>query len=260
MPRWIDVNGASLRYDITGTGASRLVLIHEMGGALETWDAVLPLLPGSSILRYDMRGHGLSEKVREQRFDDLVEDLRQLLGEVGWQNRVVLAGVAVGAAVAAGFALAHPARAAALLLMAPATGIPPARRADTMALAEQIRTGGLRPRVDTRLPATFPEDFRHDLGRVAAFRGRSLGNDPESYAATYRMLLDLDLSARLPELRCPALVLAGTRDGTRPPERVAADAALIPGARFEAIDSGHVMPVLTPDIVAAKLQELACAV
>jgi 3-oxoadipate enol-lactonase len=260
MSQWMDVNGVSLRHEMSGSGPSRLVLIHEMGGALETWDAVVPLLPGFSILRYDMRGHGLSEKVKEQRFDDLVEDLRQLLDAFGWQGPVTLAGVAVGAAVAAGFALTYPARAAAVLLMAPATGIPAARRPDTVALAEQIRTSGLRPRVDSRLPATFPELFRRDPSAVAAFRGRALGNDPESYAATYRMLLDLDLATGLPDLRCPVLVLAGAHDGTRPPERVAADAALIPGARFEAVESGHVMPVLTPDLVAARLQGLAGAV
>lgn len=255
MP-WMDVNGVSLRYDVTGDGARRVVLIHEMGGALESWDAVLPLLPGCTVLRYDMRGSGLSEKVREQRFEDLVEDLCQLLDALGWDGPVTLAGVAVGAAVAIGFGLAHPARTAALLLMAPATGIPATRRADTEKLAEEIRTAGLRPRVDARLPATFSEEFRSDPGVVAAFRGRSLANDPDSYAATYRMLLDLDLAPRLGDLRCPTAVLAGQRDGTRPPERVSEDAARIPGARFEAVVSGHVMPVLTPGIVADSLLQL----
>src|SRR5689334_24032873 len=39
---WIDVNGTSLRYDISGSGKSTLVLVHEMGGALESWDQVVP--------------------------------------------------------------------------------------------------------------------------------------------------------------------------------------------------------------------------
>jgi len=62
---FIEVNGTALRYDLTGSGASTLVLIHEMGGTLESWDMVLPMLSAKRrILRYDTRGAGLSQKVR----------------------------------------------------------------------------------------------------------------------------------------------------------------------------------------------------
>ena len=33
-----EVNGTALRYDLDGNGLSTLVLIHEMGGTLESWD------------------------------------------------------------------------------------------------------------------------------------------------------------------------------------------------------------------------------
>ena len=33
---WIDVNGAALRYDVQGEGPAGLVLVHEMGGTLES--------------------------------------------------------------------------------------------------------------------------------------------------------------------------------------------------------------------------------
>jgi pimeloyl-ACP methyl ester carboxylesterase len=65
----MEVNGTALRYDltadVTGASASTLVLIHEMGGTLESWDAALPLLAGRRrALRYDTRGAGLSQKIR----------------------------------------------------------------------------------------------------------------------------------------------------------------------------------------------------
>ncbi len=41
---FIEVNGTALRYDVSGHGPSTLVLIHEMGGTLESWDLVLPRL------------------------------------------------------------------------------------------------------------------------------------------------------------------------------------------------------------------------
>ena len=39
-----EVNGTALRYDLGGNGLSTLVLIHEMGGTLESWDLVTPEL------------------------------------------------------------------------------------------------------------------------------------------------------------------------------------------------------------------------
>ena len=61
---WIDINGTTLRYDIQGSGPATLVLIHEMGGTLESWDHVLPALrPGRRVVRHDWRGAGQSEKL-----------------------------------------------------------------------------------------------------------------------------------------------------------------------------------------------------
>ena len=56
---WIEVNGTALRYEVSGEGAAPLVLVHEMGGTLESWDHVLPALrPGRVVLRHDWRGAG----------------------------------------------------------------------------------------------------------------------------------------------------------------------------------------------------------
>lgn len=254
MTDWADVNGVSLRYELTGAGPRTLVLLHEMGGTLDTWDAVMPFLTGFRVLRFDMRGAGLSQKIRSLTFAELVEDLTQLLAALGIAEVAGIAGVAVGAAVAVGFAARNPGRVAKLVLMAPATGIAPERREETAKLAASIEAGGLRARVESRLDATYPARFRTDPARLRAFRARSLSNDPASFAAYYRMLLALDLHADLAKITCPALVLAGTEDKTRPPERVARDAEAVAGAVFEAVLSGHVMPVLTPELVAERLR------
>ncbi|TCR70650.1 alpha/beta fold hydrolase [Bosea sp. BK604] len=255
MIDYIDIGGISLRYALSGGNAGpTLVLLHEMGGTLETWDHVAPAFTEQRMLRYDMRGCGLSEKITALSFDDLVADLEGLLDALAIEGPLVLAGVAVGAAVAVRYAVRHPERVDGLLLMALATGIPAARREATQALARQIREGGLRERVVSRLPATFPEEFGGDDRRRRSARGRALANDPVSYGAYYDMLLNLDLAGDLARIACPTLVLAGKRDGTRPPEQLARDSALIPGARFEAVVSGHVMPMLTPELVVDRLR------
>ena len=80
-----EVNGTALRFDLSGSGASTLVLIHEMGGTIESWDAVAPLLSAKRrILRYDTRGAGLSQKVRGTlTIDTMVDDLIALLDMLG---------------------------------------------------------------------------------------------------------------------------------------------------------------------------------
>lgn len=72
MP-WIEANGASLRYDLSGSGPETIVLMHEAGGCLESYDEVVPVLAASyRVLRYDQRGFGFSEKARELTFDGVV--------------------------------------------------------------------------------------------------------------------------------------------------------------------------------------------
>src|ERR1700686_920688 len=81
---FIDANGVSLHYELAGTRGPAVVLIHELGGTLNSWDAVAPRLAGRfRVLRYDQRGSGLSEKVRQDFTNDmLVEDFEALVKAV----------------------------------------------------------------------------------------------------------------------------------------------------------------------------------
>jgi 3-oxoadipate enol-lactonase len=253
---WIDVNGVSLRYALDGGGgAAVLVLIHEMGGSLDSWDKVIAAIPpGWTILRYDMRGAGLSEKMRGSiAMADMVEDLRQLLDALGFAAPVALAGCAVGAAVALAFAARHPERAARVMAMAPATSLAPDRRDHALRYIERLAGGELRALVEDGIDRTFPAQFRDDPAHFRAWRGRLLANDADSYAAIYRMVLDLRLEDELAAITCPVALVAGTLDRGRPPELVGALAAKIAGATFAVLETGHVMAVLTPALVGAEI-------
>ena len=37
---FVEINGAGLRYELTGKGERTVVLVHEMGGTMESWDKV----------------------------------------------------------------------------------------------------------------------------------------------------------------------------------------------------------------------------
>jgi len=106
---WIEVNGTSLRYELSGSGPTTLVLIHEMGGTLESWDQVMQALTNSRrVLRYDTRGAGLSEKTSVTvTWNQMVDDLAALLDALPITGKVALAGIAVGAAIAVRFAVRY---------------------------------------------------------------------------------------------------------------------------------------------------------
>jgi len=254
---WIEVNGTSLRYELSGTGEQVLVLVHEMGGTLDSWDQVMPmLLPGRRMLRHDWRGAGMSEKLRAPpTFDVLADDIAALLDAIGIPGKVALAGCAVGAGIALNFALRHPDRTKAVVAMAPATGVTAERRAATLARAEAIETIGPRGLVEQSFAGSYPPVVRHDPEQFRKFRARWLANDPESFAAINRMLADATVTEQLPHIACPVLLIAGTHDALRPPSLVEPLAAKMRNARFRALQTSHFMAVQTPGIVAAAVEE-----
>ncbi len=254
---FIEVNGASLRYDLTGSGPKTLVLVHEMGGTLESWDDVLPALnQGRRVLRYDTRGAGLSEKIRGTGdIDQFTDDIAALLDALGIKGKVAIAGIAVGGAIAIHFAARHANRTAALIPMGPATGIPGDRRAAIATAADAMEKGGMRAGMKAALANSYPEIMRGDAARFARVRNQRMGNDPASQAAIYRMLNGMDLSADYARITCPTLFLSGRHDGLRPPPTVEPLAKLIKGARFEALETAHFMSQQTPDLVAGVMNK-----
>ncbi|MGQ7793591.1 alpha/beta fold hydrolase [Faunimonas sp. B44] len=244
-----------LRYERLGKGPRTILLLHEMGGTLESWDYVVDLLAESyGVVRFDMRCTGLSEwKPGPVTIEDLSGDALALLDALGGTGPVAIAGCAVGAAVAIHFAAAFPARTAALVAMSPAIGLPEEAKAAALTRAARLEAGGVRPTVDEQLDRSYPPALRQDRSRFAEVRSRRLAANPFGAAAFGRMLAGLDLSAALSRVKCPTLVLAGRHDHVRPIAGVAETARRIAGAQMEVLETGHFMPLQTPEPVAAAL-------
>lgn len=252
---WIEVNGISLRYELTGSGKTTLVLIHEMGGTLDSWDQVLPAVNHSrQVLRYDTRGAGLSEKIKGTvTWDQMADDLAGLLDALGITGKVSLAGIAVGAAIAVHFAVRYPDRAAALVLHGPAVGVGEDRKQATLNRAASVEAGGMRSVVETSLANSYPPVVRHNQEVFAAFRARWLANDPESFAAINRMLAAENIEHELTKIATPTLVTAGRHDALRPTSIIEPMSHQIPGAQFLELNTGHFASVQTPGLVAQAI-------
>jgi 3-oxoadipate enol-lactonase len=248
---FIELNGAGLRYELSGEGDRTLVLVHEMGGSLESWDDVAPRFAKSRrVLRYDARGAGMSQKVRGQLgIDTMAGDIAALLDHIGIAGKVALAGVAVGGAIALHFAARYPERASAVAVGSPAIGVAPDRRAAALERVANIEATGMAFSVADSMLNGYAPELRGDIRRFERYRARWLGNDPASYAAVWRMLAGLDMEDELTRLRCPVLVIGGSLDRVRPPALAKAVADAIPGARYIEVATGHYMAVQTPDLI-----------
>ena len=248
---FIESGGVGLRYELSGKGDRTLVLVHEMGGSLESWDDVAPGFAKSRrVLRYDTRGAGLSQKVRgELTLDTMADDIAALLDHFGIAGKVALAGVAVGGAIALHFAARYKERTSAVAVGSPATGIAAERRAAALERLARIEAAGMALAVEDSMLNGYAPELRGDIKRFERFRTRWLGNDPSSYATIWRMLAAADMQDELARLACPVLVIGGSLDRVRPPALAESVAKAIPGARYVEIRTGHYMSVQTPDLI-----------
>lgn len=251
---FIEANGVSLRYDVQGAGRP-LVLIHEMGGTMESWELVAPLLSGKrQVIRYDTRGAGFSEKMRGPlTIDTMTDDLIALLDGLGIMEKVALTGTAVGGAIALHTAFRFPERVSAVVVTSPATFMPPENRVATLARVDDFERNGVRVALAATAANGYPEELRGDRARFEAWCARWLANDPSSFAAVYRMLAETDLSPELASIKCPVLAIGGEFDRGRPPSRVAPIAQAIPGAQFKVLPTGHYAGWQTPELIAAEI-------
>jgi 3-oxoadipate enol-lactonase len=255
--QFIELSDTALRYELSGTADRTLVLVHEMGGSLESWDDVVPHFSTSRrVLRYDTRGAGLSQKARgELTFDTMAADIAALLDVLQMAGKVALAGVAVGGAIALQFAAQYPERTSAIIVGSPATGIAAARRPAALERLAKIEALGMAPVVDAAMLNGYAPELRADTERFERFRARWLGNDPSSYATIWRMLANADMQDTLTRIKCPALVIGGSFDRVRPPPMAQDVAKAIPGARYIELATGHYMAVQTPGLIANCIDE-----
>jgi 3-oxoadipate enol-lactonase len=247
-----------LRYTVDGTTGPSLVLLHELGGSMDSWDGVVPAFAKDfRILRYDLRGAGQSEVPAAEYSVESghLVDLLELLKVTGLKPPYHFVGAAAGALIAVTFALKYPEQVASVTLLAAALGMSdPVRKQEFLDRTKLAMEKGMAVVVDTALSRSYPEVVRHDKARFERFREMMLSSDPRGWAYCNYALLNSNLEERLGELKVPVQFLAGTHDALRTPEIIKGIAAKVKDGRFEAIESGHFMHVQTPALVAGKVR------
>ena len=217
-----------------------LVFINSLGSDLRIWDEVVPALTDQyDVMRYDLRGHGLSDcPDAPYRISDHTADLNGMLQSLGIEQ-VVLIGISVGGMIAMDFTSRHPDKVKALIVCDTFPKIGTAEmwneRIDTLRqhgmddLGETILARWFAPSYKEKHPADY-HGYYNMLTRMPV----------TGYTATCEAIRDADLTDAVRDIQQPTLVICGGEDASTPPELVRTLPDLLPDARYVEIeDAGH---------------------
>jgi 3-oxoadipate enol-lactonase len=280
-PSWVEANGVSLRYELTGAGSDTLVLLHEFCMSLETWDLIMPeLVKNHRVLRYDLRGFGLSEKIYGSvTFDDYIQDLHGLLDVLGINTKVTLIGGAFGGAISLAFAATYPERVKGVIAMSPAVNVKSqksigysdidknAKRSSSPAavvtlqksagssdVAESTERSAMKTILEEQMDKIYPMSIRADEKRTAWFRGMQLATDPHNLAACMRMMADTEFSGYFKKITAPTLIIAAGLYPARSVESMQQIANSIKEGQLEVLQTGHFIEAQSPEMLIPVLQ------
>ena len=243
MTSFVDIRGLATHVAIDGPpGAPALLLLHSLGSSLHVWDAQAEALSrGLCVVRYDLRGHGLTEVGSGAcTIDELADDALAVLDSCGIAAAHV-AGVSIGGVIAQAIAARAPARVRSLILCNTALAIPPPEM--WRARAQQVRAEGVEAIADATLGRWVSAAY------LASAPGRGLRHlllrtPREGYAAAAEALAAADMSRSSAALRIPTLVVAGELDPSTPVAMSEALRDAIPGARLVVLPGARHIPML----------------
>ena len=215
---------------------SKLILVPGLDGTALLFYRQLPLLAE----RFDVVAFPLPDDPARS-MDDLVADLRELVDVLAGGQPTVLCGESFGGALSMSFALAHPERVRALVIV---NSFPYVRSRVSLRLAplalRLFPWGGMpivRRFTESRLhsPHALPEDL-HEFHE----RSRQIGR--LGYIRRLEILRRYDIRERLHEIEAPTLFLAGDRDQLVPSvEEGRFMAERVPNATLEILEGyGHI--------------------
>ena len=254
--QWADIRGARLHFEQSGSGTD-LIWGHglsqsranESALGLIDWEAVPAL-----VLRYDARGHGLSETTPDLNgysWTELALDQLALADHLGI-GRYIAAGASMGCGTALHVAVAAPERVRKLVLLLPPTAWETRAAQAEMweATAHVIETRGVEPIIAARAELAPPDPFVGDETRREVQADATRSWDPKRLAHVMRGAATADLPdrERLTHITTPALILAWTGDPVHPVSTAQALAELLPHSELHLASSASELSTWTARI------------
>ncbi len=252
--------GDAIGWRVTGTGRRHLVLLHGTLSSARQLDRLAQALaaPGDlTVHALDRRGSGSSRLVVPNPLDVATHlgDIRAYL-DARAIDRVDIAGMSFGGALALELAARFPDRVRAVVAYEPPYG--PVADPDTLAWFGRLAADTTRAHAE-RGPAGAAESFLRAVAGDAAWdrlspRGRAFLEGEGDGALVDSNLAGLDPGG-LGRITCPVVILTGSASEPFYAPIADALAARIRGARRDTLEGlTHPSPITQPDIVAATIR------
>ncbi|MEM6304672.1 MAG: 3-oxoadipate enol-lactonase [Pseudomonadota bacterium] len=253
--RIFDAGDVQLQYRCDGPeDGAPLVFANSLGTDLRLWDAVLPLLPaGLRVIRYDKRGHGLSSvPPAPYAMGALIRDVERLLDHLLVKD-CVFVGLSIGGMIAQGLAAKRMDLMRAMVISNTAAKIGNKALWDDRIAA--VEAGGIESLADAVMERWFSAAFRAKP-ELTLWRNMLVRQADAGYAGCSAAISGTDFYTPTAALRLPTLAIAGSEDGSTPPDLVRETADLIPGSKFHLIrKAGHLPCVEQPEEYASVLSQ-----
>ncbi|MGB0438649.1 MAG: 3-oxoadipate enol-lactonase [Paracoccaceae bacterium] len=257
--RMAHLDGMRLHYRLDGNPkGAPVVFANSLGTDLRLWDQVMPLLPPQfCYLRYDKRGHGLSDgPPAPYSMGMLTRDAELLMDHLGITGAIFV-GLSIGGMIAQALAVKRLDLIRAVVLSN--TGARIGTRDLWQDRIDAVRAGGIESLADATMERWFSKTFRQ-TDDLYAWRNMLVGQRAEGYVGCCAAIQGTDLITPTSGLRLPALGIAGSEDGATPPDLVRETLGLIPGSDVALIrGAGHLPCVEAPEAYARILSDFILA-
>jgi 3-oxoadipate enol-lactonase len=229
----IKANGIEINYEIEGEGPM-VTFSHSLACNLSMWDEQVRALKGRyRVLRFDTRGHGqTSAPAVAYSLDQLADDLKGLLDGLGIRETHFV-GLSMGGMIGQVFALKHPAMVQSLVLCDTTSRYPAAAGAIWEDRIKTVGAKGMEPMVQPTLERWFTAPFRTRRPDLMTRVGAMIGaTPPAGYIGCCHAIPKINVTDRLKDVRCPALVIVGEDDPGTPVEMARDIHAALPSAEL----------------------------
>ena len=250
-----ELDGLAVHYRDEGDpGGAPVVFANSLGTDLRLWDKVMPLLPqGLRYIRYDKRGHGLTEGTPQPyAMGTLVRDAEQLMDHLGVKDALFV-GLSIGGMIGQGLAVKRMDLVRSLVISNSGMKIGvPSMWQDRI---DAGNASGIESLADSVMERWFSRSFRA-TPELAAWRTMLVRQTADGYAGCSAAISGTDFYTPTSGLRLPVLGIAGTEDGSTPPDLVRETVDLVPGSKFTLIrGAGHLPCVEKPEDYARILTD-----
>jgi 3-oxoadipate enol-lactonase len=231
-------NGIEIDYVIEGEGPV-VTMSHALGTNVSLWEEQAKALQGRyRVLRFDTRGHGrTSAPPGPYTLDQLAEDAAALLGALGIAETHFV-GISMGGMIGQTLALKRPALVKSLTLVDTTSRYPASARPMWDERIRTVETEGMEALVGPMLERWFTAPFRARRRDLMDRVGDMIRRTPaQGYVGCCHALPTIDVTDRLKELHCPALVIVGEEDPGTPVAMSREIHAALPGAELAILRS-----------------------